>query len=174
MADKEVATIDKEMDARGQPCKYETHVEPHLDKIFEWLKTGYTDISICEQLGIHQNTWMRYKDNHSILGELYTRARAHRNALVMNKMYERATGYQHPDLFIAQNKGEIVKEEIIKHYPPDVQAADLFLRNNDPDYKGPKSVESGNITINNFQLPEARQKVEQLLTEREKLRAIDI
>jgi hypothetical protein len=75
----------------------------------------------------------------------------------MNKMYERATGYEHPDLFIAQNKGEIVKEEITKHYPPDVQAADLFLRNNDPDYKGAKSVESGsNITVN-FQLPQLEQ-----------------
>lgn len=169
----DIATIEaKEMDARGRPCKYETHVEPYLDKIFEWLKTGYTDCSIAEQLGIHQNTWMRYRDKYSILGELYARARAHRNALVMNKMYERATGYQHPDLFIAQNKGEIVKEEIIKHYPPDVQAADLFLRNNDPDYKSAKSVDSGqNITVN-FQLPQLEAELSQIAEKRKSLEAL--
>lgn len=170
MADREVATIkEREIDTRGRPCKYATHVEPYLDKIFEWLKTGYTDCSIAEQLGIHQNTWMRYRDKYSILGELYTRARTHRNALVMNKMYEKATGYEHPDLFIAQYQGEVVEKEIKKYYPPDVNAADLFLRNNDPDYKGAKSADSGpGITVN-FQLPQLEQELQQIAEQRKSL-----
>jgi hypothetical protein len=171
MADNQIETIEtREV---GRPCKYETHVEPYLDKIFEWLKTGYTDVSICEQLGIHQNTWMRYKQDYSVLSELYARARAHRNALVMNKMFEKAIGYEHEDLFIAQNKGEIVKETIKKHYPPDVNAADLFLRNNDPEYKSAKSVNDiGNLTINNFSLDDWQAKRQEILAEIKKLETI--
>ena len=86
----EITTIDSRK--VGRPCKYESHVRPYLDKIYQWLKEGYTDISICEQLGISQDSWIKYKERYSDLSELYARARAHRNALVMNKMFLRATG----------------------------------------------------------------------------------
>jgi hypothetical protein len=166
-----------EMDKRGRPCKYESHVEPHLDKIYKWLKKGYTDYSIADRLGIHQNTWMRYKDNYSILGDLYTRARAHKSALVMHKQYERAIGYEHKDLFIAQYQGQIVEKEIVKHYPPDVQAADLYLRNNMEDYKGAKSESGLTLIQNNYQLPEAKAEIARLLEEYrqlERLEAVDV
>lgn len=179
----EIKTIDKDMmmpvvapnTTVGAPSKYETHVLPRIAEIEQWVKDGYTDYSIADNLGIGQNTLIEYKKNNSEIIEAYQRARTHRNALVMNKMFQKATGEK-----VALNKQKLDKfgdvHDLIEemYIPPDVNAADLFLRNNDPDYKGAKQVESGNITINNFQLPEARQKVEQLLTEREKLKAIDI
>ena len=178
MAEKDVATIDKETDARGRPCKYESHVEPYLDKIFEWLKAGYTDISICEQLGIHQNTWMRYKDKYSILGDLYARARTHRNALVMNKMFQKATGEKVSLIKQKTTKdGEIVDLVEEQYIPPDVNAADLFLRNNDPEYKSAKADISGqNITVN-FQLDDWEKKRKEILDEIKRLElqsAVDV
>jgi hypothetical protein len=160
-----------EKDKVGRPCKYESYVEPYLDKIYEWLKQGYTDYSIAEQLGIHESTWIRYKEKYDNLTSLYTRARTERNRLVMNKMYERATGYKHKDLFIAQYQGQIVEKEIEKYYPPDVNAADLFLRNNDPEYK---SAKSEGITINNntFQLPQIAQQIQLLKAELDSIDAV--
>jgi len=31
--------------------KYDSHVKPRLKDIYEWVKQGYTDYSIAEQLG---------------------------------------------------------------------------------------------------------------------------
>ena len=183
----EITTID---DSRkvGRPCKYESHVEPRLSEIYDWVRAGMTDYSIAESLGIHKATLVEYKDRYNALTELYSRAIKERNSLVMNSMYSKAVGIEKsvPKAFKikevtyneeGKKQAEIERLEYGEEYiyvPPDVNAADLFLRNNDPEYKQAKQVESGqNITVN-FQLPEARQKVEQLLTEREKLRAIDI
>ena len=184
MADNQIETIEtREV---GRPCKYETHVEPYLDKIYQWLKDGYTDYSIAEQLGIHQNTWMRYKDNYSILGDLYTRARTSRNCLVMNSMYGKAVGIEKsvPKAFKIKevtydDKGkkssEIERLEYAKEYiyvPPDVNAADLFLRNNDPEYKSAKSTQIGDIMVNNFQLGDWEAKRQEYLQEIKKLETI--
>jgi prefoldin subunit 5 len=153
-----------EVDKRGRPCKYETHIETRLDDIFNWLKEGYTDYSIADQLGIHQNTWMRYRDNYSILRDLYTRARKERNTLVMNRMYAKACGE------IAEVKQEKLDKEGNKvtlkseiYTPPDVNAADLYLRNNSDDYKSAKN-EGSNLTLiqNNFQLPQINSQIQQL------------
>lgn len=192
----EIKTIDKDMvmpvvapnNTVGRPVKYETHVLPRIAEIEQWVREGYTDYSIADSLGICHATLIEYKKSCIELIEAYTRARTSRNNLVMNAQYEKAKGIKEkvPKAFklkeiIYDDKGkkqsEIERLEYGEEYiyiPPDVQAADLFLRNNDPDYKGPKSVDSGaGITVN-FQLPEARAKVEQLLSDRQKARAIDI
>ena len=169
MAD-EITTID---DSRkvGRPCKYETHVEPYLDKIYQWLKEGYTDYSICEQLGISQDSWIKYKEQYSDLSELYTRARAHRNALVMNKMFLRATGEK---VALRKQKatkdGEIVDPVKEQYIPPDVQAADLFLRNNDPEYRSAKSdISSLTLVQNNYNLDDLEAKRLEILKELKRL-----
>jgi hypothetical protein len=158
--------IVKEVDSVGRPCKYETHVEPYLDQVYEWLKEGKTDYSIAEQLGIAQCTWIRYKDRYDNLASLYTRAIHERNRLVMNRMFKKATGIKESLLKQKVTKdGDVVDITEEVYIPPDVNAADLFLRNNDPDYKGQKASESGNVTINNFQLDDWQTKRKQLLQE---------
>jgi hypothetical protein len=167
-----------ETDNNGRPYKYETHVLPRLKEIYKWLKEGMTEYSIAEQLGIHRHSLMKYKEEEKDLIDIFTRARTERNCLVMHKMYEKAVGYEHKDLFIAQYQGEIVEKEINKYYPPDVNAADLYLRNNSEDYKGAKS-EGGNLTLiqNNFQLPQIAQQIKLLEEELKKLespQAVDV
>ena len=185
MAEAEIIAIEKETDKVGRPCKYESHVEPRLNEILEWLKQGYTDYSIADSLGIHQNTWMRYRDNYSILNDLYIRARTHRNRLVMNAQFEKAKGIK--EVIKKPIKLKRVKyvdgkrfseEETIEYademlyVPPDTNAADLFLRNNDPDYKQAKQADSGqNITVN-FQLPQLEQDLAQIAEKRKSLEAL--
>ena len=43
--------------------KYETHVQPYLDKITEWLKAGATYEEICDEnhLNIGNSTFLKYK-----------------------------------------------------------------------------------------------------------------
>jgi hypothetical protein len=162
----------------GRPCKYETHVEPYLDKIYEWLKQGYTDYSIAENLGIHPVSFIRYKEKYDNLASLYTRATHERNRLVMNKMFQRATGEKVTLLKQkATRDGEIVNLIEEQYIPPDVNAADLYLRNNDPEYKSAKADISGqNITVN-FHLEDWEQKRREILAEIKRLElqsAVDV
>jgi len=164
--------IDKEadnivIDMRGRPSKFDTHVQPHLDKILQWLLDGYNDYSIAESLGLHPTTWIDYKHKYSTLSNLYARARTHKNVLVMNAQYEKAKGiekavskpFKVKNIEYKDGKKVSEKEEIIYatdtiYVPPDVNAADLYLRNNSDEYKSAKSDLSPTVNIlNNFQLP---------------------
>ena len=172
MAENQIATIEtREV---GRPSKYESHVEPRLKEIYQWVKDGMTDYSIAETLGIHHNTLIRYKDSFNDLREVYTRAREERNHLVMNRMFAKATG---EIATVKQQKmakdGAIVTLESEIYTPPDVNAADLFLRNNDPEYKSAKSINDiGNLTINNFSLDDWQAKRAEILAEIKKLETI--
>ena len=168
MAD--IEKVNNEVDVGGRPCKYESHVEPRLQEIYEWVKEGMTDYSIADNLGIARQTLIKYKEQYPNLTDLYSRALHERNRLVMNKMFQRASGEK-----ITLNKQKLDKQgnvvDLIEetYIPPDVNAADLFLRNNDPEYKSAKSVEITNNTTNNFQLPELEQELKQLAEKRKSL-----
>jgi DNA-binding NarL/FixJ family response regulator len=82
---EEITTIEK--DGAGRPCKYESHVQPRLGEVLDWLKKGYTDYSIADTLGVGYSTWMKYKAEILELQDVYTRARTHRNNLVMNAQF---------------------------------------------------------------------------------------
>ena len=49
------------MAQKGRRSKYETNVQPHLDKIREWRKVGGTVENICEVLGISTTSWFDYE-----------------------------------------------------------------------------------------------------------------
>lgn len=160
----------------GRPSKYESHVQPFLNDILEWLKAGMNEYSICDKLDIGHNAWSIYKQEYEELRELYTRATRERNCLVMNSMFKKATG-EKVQIRKAKvmNDGEVIPYTEETYVPPDVNAADLYLRNNDPDYKSAKNdVGNGQITINNFQLPQIQSELKQIEDELKKLEAIDI
>lgn len=52
------------MTQRGRRGKYESHVEPNLDKIREWRKLGATVEKICDVLGIGVSTWFEYEKRY--------------------------------------------------------------------------------------------------------------
>lgn len=162
----------------GPKGKYESHVKPRLEEIYEWLVNGYTDYSIADNLGICHESLIKYKDEYLELSSVYARARTERNRLVMNKMFQRATGEK---VRLVKQKatkdGEIVDLVEEQYIPPDVNAADLYLRNNDPEYKSAKADISGqNITVN-FQLDDWEQKRREILAEIKRLElqsAVDV
>jgi hypothetical protein len=41
-------------------------------------------------------------------------------------------GYSHPEVHVSNYQGEITLTPLTKHYPPDTQAASLWLRNRQP------------------------------------------
>lgn len=53
----------------GRKSKYDTHVEPNLDKIREWRKVGGTIKGICEVLGISETSWHEYINKYPAFAE---------------------------------------------------------------------------------------------------------
>ena len=155
--------------------KYDSHVKPRLNDIYEWVKNGYTDYSIADTLGISHDSLIKYKAEISELSSVFTRARTERNALVMGAMFSKATGEK-----VAVNKakvlnsGEIIEYTEEQYIPPDVNAADLYLRNNSDEYKSAKA-DTGNLTLiqNNIHLPQLQEQLQQIEDELKKLDVID-
>ena len=153
--------------------KYDKEVLPRIEEIYQWLCKGMTEYSIADELGISHTTLIEYKKNNVEMIEVYTRARASRNALVMNSMYSKALGEKVSVIKQKVASGGIVVDIREESYiPPDVNAADLYLRNNSDDYKSAKADTSGVTLIqNNYQLPQLQQ---QLLDIDEQLKRLEI
>lgn len=50
---------------------------------------------------------------------------------VVRSLFERATGYSHPDVHVSNFQGDITITPLVKHYAPDTTAAIFWLKNRD-------------------------------------------
>ena len=189
MSDKSITPIVTENYATSDTRKYKTHVLPRIEDIYKWLCEGYTDYSIAESLGICHDTLIQYKKSQTELIEVYTRARTHRNNLVMNAQFEKAKGIEKrvPKAFKIKEVeydefGKKVSErekleygEEFVYIPPDVNAADLYLRNNSDEYKNAKA-DVGGLTLiqNNINLPQLQEQLKLIEEELKKLDDIEV
>lgn len=176
VSDKSITPIVTDNYASSVTRKYKTHVLPRLEEIYNWLCSGYTDYSICANLGLSRQTWVDYKKTQVELIDAYTRARTERNALVMNSMFKKAAGEKIKiEKVKILNNGDKIEYTEEQYIPPDVNAADLYLRNNSDEYKSAKADTSGLTLIqNNYQLPQLQEQLKQIDEELKKLDAIDM
>jgi hypothetical protein len=155
-----------------ESSKYETHVKPKMEEIYQWMKEGYTEGSIAEQLGISYDTWWRYKRKYSEISELYTRAQDERNCLVMDAQFRKATGIKAQVRKQRPGKDGTVVDLVEEVYiPPDHNAADLYLRNRMPGYVSTRpELGSGNTFIAaNVNVNQIKGELQELLAEIKKL-----
>ena len=87
------------------------------------------------------------------------------DARVVQKLFERAMGYEHPETkFFTVNKGDFVQEietrETTKIYPPDVTAAIFWLKNRQPSRWRDKQETDMNIGITEVLRPKAPEDLE--------------
>lgn len=171
----DVPRSDTEGQTEIRTYKYDSHIKPRLNEVYEWVKDGYTDYSIADSLGICHESLIKYKKEILELSSLYTRARSERNTTVMNAMFSKASGEK-----VAINKikvlntGQMIEYEEEQYIPPDVNAADLYLRNNSDEYKSAKA-DVGGLTLiqNNYQLPQLQAELMKIDEELKRLEYID-
>lgn len=81
------------------------------------------------------------------------------DALEVEALYQKATGYQHPEDDIRIINGEVVKTQTVRHYPPDTAACIFWLKNRQPEKWQDKPVPPAEreivIVHNALQIPEA-------------------
>ncbi len=104
-----------------------------MGKIKKLAEFGFIDTQLAELLGVNESTIVRWKQASPELVHVLKEGKEIADARVVMSLYERATGYSHPETHISNHQGEITKTEITKHYPPDSTAMIFWLKNRQPD-----------------------------------------
>lgn len=135
----------------GRKSVYESHIKPNFDFILGCLRSGHTEISIAKRIGVGKDTWFLYKKTRPEFFALIKEGGQDSTALVVNKLYQRATGYDYTETTEEVQKtstgNKVLKRTTKKHVPSDVWAMSIILYNRDPSrWKNKQAIEhSGSI-----------------------------
>ena len=122
------------MGKRGRPNKYNTHVEPYLDKIKEMALT-MTEKQISQSLGVAYSSFMEYKKQYPELLEALKKGRQDLVIELKSALIKKALGFEYSEKKTVKEFGSVVREEVtVKHTQPDVAALNLLLKNYDADH----------------------------------------
>lgn len=112
----------------GRPTGYRPE---HAEKAYKLCLLGSTDAEMAAILGFNEDTIHEWKKRHPAFSESITRGKHDADANVAERLYKRALGYSHEavKIFLPSGSSEPIYAPYTEHYPPDTQAASLWLRN---------------------------------------------
>jgi len=103
----------------------------NIEKMCKLLELGATDLQISIALEIGVKSVYEYK-KHARFLQSVTYAENMAKSIVKRGLFKRAIGYSHEETKVFCNKwGDITTHKVIKHYPPEVNAINLWMRNKD-------------------------------------------
>jgi len=114
----------------GRPSDYK---EEYNELVYRLSLLGLTDKEMARFLEIGESTLNLWKQKHPKFSESMWRGKAIADSIVAESLFHRAIGYSHSENKIFHYQGKPVVVPTVKHYPPDTQAASLWLRNRQPD-----------------------------------------
>lgn len=113
----------------GRPSSYKPEYVAIAAKL---CRLGATDDDLAEAFGVSDTTIDNWKNAHpEFLGSLKA-AKEEADAEVVKSLYQRAKGYEHPDVHASSYEGQVTLTPITKHYPPDTTACIFWLKNRQP------------------------------------------
>lgn len=132
------------MGKRGRKTGFNDTIK---DTILRLVEDGKTEQQIADIIGVSKTTITNWKGKHPEFLYSLRESRQVADELVEAALFGRATGYSHPETKAFCYEGCIITEEMVKHYPPDTQAAMFWLRNRQPEKWREKT--EGDVTVNN-------------------------
>ena len=113
-----------------------------MDEVVRIAEIGLTDNQIAKALGITKQTLNNYKKKYPEFFDSLKKGKKIADDKVVVSLYRRALGYSHPDIHVSTFQGQVTVTPIMKHYPPDVAAITLWLKNRLPDeWRDKKEIE---------------------------------
>lgn len=113
----------------GRPTKYR---EEYVEQARKLCLLGATSQELADFFEVNYDTiheWMRTRPEFD---EAIRQGKTMADAEVAEKLFQRAKGYSHPDVHVTSYEGQVTLTDLVKYYPPDTQAASLWLRNRQP------------------------------------------
>lgn len=130
----------------GRPSSYR---EEFAEQAYKLCLLGATDAKMADFFGVAESTLNLWKKVVPDFSESITRGKERADAEIAEALFHRGKGYSHPEVHVSNYQGQITLTPLTKHYPPDTQAASLWLRNRQPDlWRDKQDVQhSGSVTI---------------------------
>ena len=116
--------------AVGRPTKYQPEM---CEQVVKLCRLGATDKDIAKFFEISEAALNVWKQQHPEFMEALKEGRELADAMVGQRLYERAIGYSHPEDKILQHGGKPIIVPTMKHYPPDSTACIFWLKNRRKD-----------------------------------------
>ncbi len=137
MTKKMLVTFDGNKGLRGRPTKYDPSWHPQM--VYKIALLGLTGKEMAHFFDIAESTYELWKIKHPDFSESIKRGGIYADALVAEKLYERALGYVYKTQQVVKVKTgknmevlEVV--ELRRELPPDTKAAVLWLTNRQRRY----------------------------------------
>ncbi len=113
----------------ARPSEYQ---DSYAKQVYKLCLLGATDVEIADFFGVTPQTLYNWDEAHPEFLESRARGKVSADANVANRLYKRALGYSHPEVHVSAFQGDITLTNLVKHYPPDTQAATWWLKNRQP------------------------------------------
>jgi transposase-like protein len=104
----------------------------HIKRVEKLALLGCTDAQIAAAFDIALTTLKNWRRQYPAFAEAMRRGKLEADAEVAVSLRQRALGYSHPDSVITTHLGKVTITRVKKHYPPDTQAAAIWLYNRQP------------------------------------------
>lgn len=114
----------------GRPSKFDQLKCAQAEKL---CKLGATDKELADFFEVTESTISLWKVEHAEFSEALKKGKELADAEVGERLFQRATGYSHPDVHVSNYQGTVTMTPIIKHYAPDTTACIFWLKNRRPD-----------------------------------------
>jgi hypothetical protein len=124
-----MATRKNKSKAVGRPTSFR---DEYADQAYKLCLLGATDAKLADFFGVSESTLNLWKQAHPKFSESMAQGKDQADAEIAQALFHRAKGYSHPEVDIKVVASNIVQTPLTKHYPPDTQAASLWLRNRQP------------------------------------------
>lgn len=120
----------KDGTSRGRPTKYK---EEYAAQAYKLCLLGATDAELADFFEIAESTINEWKETHNDFSESIKRGKKIADGEVVDRLYQRARGFEHDSEEIKVIEGSVVRVSTRKIYPPDTVAAIFWLKNRQKD-----------------------------------------
>ena len=104
------------------------------DLVRKFCMLGADDEKLGEMFAVHVSTIRSWRETYPEFAIAMMEGRDIADAEIAHSLYHRAKGYSHPEVHIATFQGQVIKTNIMRHYPPDTLAAIYWLQNRQNQY----------------------------------------
>lgn len=116
----------KEKRPIGRPTKYKPE---YAEQAYKLCLLGAIDTDMADFFNVDVSTLNNWKNEFPEFLESIKKGKMLADANVASRLYQRAMGYEAPDVDIRAVGGEIIQTPMTKYYPPDTPAAIFWLKN---------------------------------------------
>ena len=114
----------------GAKSKYK---QEYAEQAAKLCFLGATDVMLADFFHVSEPTLNKWKKDYPEFLKSLKESKAELDSKVEHSLFERAMGYEHRETKVFCQNGEITREDVTKHYPPDATSMIFWLKNRQPE-----------------------------------------